>query len=300
MFYIYEALEAYNWYCTLATSIMGNTPSSWVERSRDDSVTGNDLQLIRLISDNKSFPEYPYCKIISEFSEDEVYRPLFKIHVYIDNDTKWQDNYRSYKLPICCRYKKGVKGITTINAVVIPYDVFTLDIDPDKFESEGEMWFRLRNFYKDLFMNILSAETYQNTINRYEDFCEILADIFLITLSRFDIEKCYDYDKELLKNTYSRKSSNTFAVDASDIFVTEEKHKRKNEFLITHYSELLDYIKEFVNAIITEEDSYLNPTVKKTAYFLKLFSDLISYRTYMDFYKDKEIAKIIGPIPNPV
>ena len=67
----------------------------------------------------------------------------------IDEANNWQDNLDSD--PLVINLRTGISGITPIKVVIIHKDMLTFKIDSDKFDSKPEMFFRMKNYYSNLF-----------------------------------------------------------------------------------------------------------------------------------------------------
>lgn len=314
MFHIHEAIEAYNWFVSIVLSLSNeNQISSWLDRGRDFKITPHDQAMIKILAgkeDDKDYKNFPLSKTVADRNDPR--KTLYKIHLYIDEDHNWIDTYKHKEITGSRNYKYNIDGIDKINAVIVQKDLLTLDIDITKAEdSEETIYHALRDTYRGLFAamideddSILTSNTDNFSVyktNTINDFCELLANIFLTKLTTYDFKKIYEIEKEAVRKKYSPESAN-FMNAFAQVFdpLPKEKKEAKNKFLTDHELEIEDYFVNLIDVTLQTEDVYLNPQIRQAAMFVSRFSDYLSYIEYMKVYRDREVLKITGPEIKPV
>ena len=292
MFYIKEALHTYNWFVALAMSYMGyGGPSNWTVRAKVRPSEG-ELELVRLESKNDNI-DLPF-NITIEHNE----KPLYHIHLYVDEANKWQDNLDSY--PIIINLRTGISGITPIKVAVIHKDMLAFEIDSDKFDSKPEMFFRMKNYYSRLFEAICNnPNNYYGLENsKLNSLFEILANIYLARFTIYDIDECFDFTINKFKEIDTLKKS--FGTDFMAILIDPERCKKKAEFMNREVEKDFNYLKELTKSILEEYTDYLNPQIKRETDFINSYANNIDYEKYRDKYEDVKLEELIGPDPIPV
>ena len=292
MFYIKEALHAYNWFVALAMSYMGNGGlSNWTARAKVKPSEG-ELELVRLESKNDNI-DLPF-NITIEHNE----KPLYHIHLYVDEANNWQDNLDSD--PLVINLRTGISGITPIKVAVVHKDMLTFKIDSDKFDSKPEMFFRMKNYYSKLFEGICNyPNNYYGLENsKLSSLFEILANIYLARFTIYDIDECFDFTINKFKEIDTLKKS--FGTDFLAIFIDPERCKKKAEFMNREVEKDFNYLKELTKSILEEYTDYLNPQIKRETDFINSYANNIDYEKYRDKYEDVKLEELIGPDPIPV
>ena len=294
MFYIKEALHAYNWFVALAMSYMGNGGlSNWTARAKVKPSEG-ELELVRLESKNDNI-DLPF-NITIEHNE----KPLYHIHLYVDEANDWQDNLDSD--PLIINLRTGISGITPIKVAVVHKDMLAFEIDSDKFDSKPEMFFRMKEYYRKFFEAICNdPNNYYNLENsKLTSLFDIFANIYLARFTIYDIDECFDFTINQFKEINDPENGKPFGTDFMDLFSGSDRRKKKAEFNNREFEKDFNELRELTKCILEEYTDYLNPQIKRETDFINSYANNIDYEKYRDKYEEVKLRELIGPDPIPV
>jgi hypothetical protein len=286
MFNINEALTAYNYFCALSMSLIGDTVNSWTERSKI-IVNEYEAECVRLEADCKEKLGFPYNIPIRLPDSEDV---RYNIHVYIDKEHKFSGDPHSLS-PRAVKFRSKIEGIAPVIAVTIPEDLIKFDIDVNTFEDADHMYNHLQSFYCLLFDYMINA------LSKYQviQLADTLSCLYLSRITMFDIDKWTEYLIKVTKDNANIPDIG-FCVDS----ISEERKKAKKEFRIKCDIEEYKYFGEFAKDMLETYTLYSNPQIKHEDKFIEDFATYLDYCKYRERYRDYSIRESIGPDPIPV
>ena len=286
MLNIHEAITAYNYFCALSVSLIGDTINSWTERSRIN-VNEYEAECVRLEANCKEDLASPY-NIPIRIEESE--NPRYYIHVYIDKEHKFSGDPHTV-VPEFVTFREKIEGIPPVIAVVIPEDLINLDIDVNSFEDTDYMYKQLQSFYSLLFAYIITPSSQYHGMQ----LADILSCLYLSRITMFDIDKWIDYLIKTAKICYD-KPDLSFCIDPEP----EDRKKAKKEFRLKSDIEDYKFLGEFTKDMLERYTLYSNPQIKHGDKFIEDFAKYLDYIKYRESYRSYSIKELIGPDPIPV
>ena len=283
MLNIHEALAAYNYFCALSVSLLGDTINSWTERSKIN-VNEYEAECVRLEANCKENLGSPY-NIPIRLPDSENVR--YYIHVYIDKEHKFSGKHHTV-VPGFVKFREKIEGIAPVVAVTIPEDLISLDIDINSFEDTDYMYSNLQSFYSLLFAHIITSSF------RYYgmQLSDILSCLYLSRITMFDIDKWTEYRIKNAKYN-ANKPDLGFIVSCEP----EERKKAKKEFNLKSDIEEYKFFGEFTKDMLDRYTLQGNPQIKHENEFIEDFAKYMDYSKYREKYRSYSINESIGPDP---
>jgi hypothetical protein len=288
MFNINEALTAYNYFCALSMSLIGDTVNSWTERSKI-IVNEYEAECVRLEADCKEKLGSPYNISIRILDSEDA---RYYIHVYVDKEHKFSGDSYGGLVPGFVKFREKIEGIAPVVAVTIPENLIKFDIDVNSFEGADYMYNRLHSFYSLLFSYITTPSSQYHTI----ELADILSCLYLSRMTMFDIDKWTEYQIKSAKYNATNKPDLSFLVSHED----EDRKKVKQEFRLKSDIEEYKFLCETVKDMREKYTFNTNPQVFYGEKFIEDFAKYLDYCKYRVKYRSYTINEMIGPDPIPV
>ena len=201
-------------------TLENDTNKAWVQKLKDTEISAWEYQHVKDITNNPDI-DYPLKFTIpdSDNNPQNYYNNNpnadIIIHIYLDDKAEWTPDNKSIDTHIIqFIYNKPFSGIkpiniqfrdntpfsdiTPINVIIIPKNVFTLNISSG--DNTIETLYNLKEYYTDFFTDMILTDSCEK-LTSVKIMAETLANIFLHdNIVDYDIDKIYEYKiKELEK-----------------------------------------------------------------------------------------------------